>query len=367
MGILTTVEIDAELASRTEEVGAISMTMIELDSHSGLQHLRRYPPTGATARRWAAIEISLGQLWDDLGRLTSILESARAVRAHGSKLDDDDRATLTRLLRERTLDVPHQRNPLVQNLTDPHIEGAGLTDTVERMRTAYPVVAQFLGTVDEMNSLVTEGLTPVLRQLDAAGATTPAEVVDLLETAATDPLSLTVQEVKARIADIAELAALHQNWASELANTAVALDELRATAQRAAQLRALAGQTVVAGAFPTRADAEPQLRAALQAITTPDPAALQSLRRRIDAELHNLCRDEELAQGLLDRQIELRGRLRVYQAKAARLGLAEDADLLSSGRIASGLLSRQPCDLAAVTRAIADYQQLIAEKRGTTR
>src|SRR6476659_10213566 len=125
MGILTTAEIDGELASRTEEVGAISTTMMELDSHPGLQHVRRYPPTGATARRWAAIEISLGQLWDDLGRLTSILESARAVRAHGSKLDDDDRATLTRLLRERTLDVPHQRTPLAQNLTDPPILGAG--------------------------------------------------------------------------------------------------------------------------------------------------------------------------------------------------------------------------------------------------
>lgn len=367
MGILTTAEIDGELASRTEEVGAISTTMVELDSHPGLQHLRRYPPTGATARRWAAIEISLGQLWDDLGRLTSILESARAVRARGSKLDDDDRATLTRLLRERTLDMPHQRNPLAQNLIESSTEGAGLADTVERMRTAYPVVAQFLGTVDEMNSLVTTGLAPVLRQLDAAGAASPAEVVDLLETAATDPLSLTVQEVGARIADIAALAALHQNWATELANTAVTLDGLHGAAQRAAQIRARAGQTVVAGPFPARADAEPQLRAALQAITAPDPAALQSVRRRIDAELHNLRRDEELAQGLLDRHLELRGRLRVYQAKAARLGLAEDPDLLSSGRIASGLLSRQPCDLAAVTRAIADYQQLIAEKREATR
>ena len=91
------------------------------------------------------------------------------------------------------------------------------------------------------------------------------------------------------------------------------------------------------------------------------------MRHRIDDELHNLRRDEELAQGLLERHTELRGRLRVYQAKAARLGLAEDPDLLSSGRIASGLLSRQPCDLAAATRAIADYQQLIAEKREAKR
>jgi hypothetical protein len=31
------------------------------------------------------------------------------------------------------------------------------------------------------------------------------------------------------------------------------------------------------------------------------------------------------------------------------------------------LLSRRPCDLRAVTRAIADFQNLIAEKQGVTR
>ena len=51
-----------------------------------------------------------------------------------------------------------------------------------------------------------------------------------------------------------------------------------------------------------------------------------------------------------------------YQAKAARLGLGEDSDLLACGRIAAGLLSRQPCDLRAVTRAISDFQQMIAQK-----
>ena len=76
---------------------------------------------------------------------------------------------------------------------------------------------------------------------------------------------------------------------------------------------------------------------------------------------------KQLAQGLLDRRTELKGRLKAYEAKAARLGLAEDPDLLSSRRIATGLLSRRPCDLRAVTRAIVDYQQMLAEKREKTR
>jgi hypothetical protein len=40
---------------------------------------------------------------------------------------------------------------------------------------------------------------------------------------------------------------------------------------------------------------------------------------------------------------------------------------LASNRIATGLLSRRPSDLRAVTRAITDYQQLIVEKREKTK
>ena len=32
--------------------------------------------------------------------------------------------------------------------------------------------------------------------------------------------------------------------------------------------------------------------------------------------------------------------------------------------VATGLLARTPCDLAASTRAVSDYQQIIAEKTG---
>src|SRR4029079_16692348 len=118
--------------------------------------------------------------------------------------------------------------------------------------------------------------------------------------------------------------------------------------------------------FPDRRDEEPSLRAELQSITSPDPKAVRSLRNRIKAALQAAREEEELAQGLLDRRSELKGRLTAYQAKAARLGLGEDRDLLACSRIATGLLSRRPCDLRAVTRAVSDYQQLIVDKRGET-
>ncbi|MDT5241502.1 MAG: hypothetical protein QOD97_3700, partial [Mycobacterium sp.] len=109
-----TERIDRELASRTKEVAAMSATLIELESHPGLEHVRRYEPTGVTAQRWAVIEKTFAQLWEDLGRMTSILDSARTVRARRSHVDDDDRAELTRLLFGRPLEVSRQRIPFAQ-------------------------------------------------------------------------------------------------------------------------------------------------------------------------------------------------------------------------------------------------------------
>jgi hypothetical protein len=173
--------------------------------------------------------------------------------------------------------------------------------------------------------------------------------------------------IEHRVVELAELAALQGNWPDVLAATAVRLDALRDATQRAARVRARAEQSVVSGPLPVHADAEPDLRAELRSITTTDPSVLLSLQRRIEAALRVARGDEELAQGLLDRRSELKGRLTVYEAKAARLGLGEDPDLLASSRIAAGLLSRRPCDLRAVTRAITDYQQLIAKKRETAK
>jgi hypothetical protein len=379
MRALTNDEIDRELDSRTKEVAAMSATLLELENHPGLGHVRLYPPTGVTAQRWAVIEKSLAQLWEDLGRMTSIVDSARIVRGRRSEPNNDDRAELARLLRERPLEVSRQPIPLAQRQIGglgEQIEYVGLADTAERMRGAYPAVVEFLDSVDRINSLVAEKLGPTQKRLDAAGTAAPEEMADLLQISATDPLSLTTREVEQRVAviansverrsaELAELAAIQSNWPDALATTARSLEDLRDASARATEIRMHAVKKVLAGSFPERRDAEPGLRGELQTIAAPDAGALRSLRRRIEAALQAAREEEELAQGLLDRRSELNGRLTAYQAKAARLGLGEDRDLLACSRIATGLLSRRPCDLRAVTRAVSDYQQLIVDKRGT--
>ena len=241
MPMLTTTEIDRELDSRTKEVAAMSSTLVELDSHPGLEHVRRYTPTGVTAQRWAVVESALAQLWQDLARMTSILESAQTVRGRRSKLDDDDRAELTKLLRERSLEVARQPIPLSQReigAPDELVEYAGLVDTANRMRDTYPAVVEFLDAVDEIDTLIARGLAPLQKKLDEAREPGPTEIAGLLTVSAVDPLSLTVQDVDQRItaiardvnrraAELAELAALQANWPEEVAATARGLDELR--------------------------------------------------------------------------------------------------------------------------------------------
>ena len=378
---LTTDQIDRELEARSKEVAAAVATLMELDSHPGLGHVRRYPPTGVTAQRWVVIERALGELWEDVGRMTSILDSARAVRRRRSKPDDDDRAELTRLLRERPLEVSRERIPLAQRvITGPgeSVGYVGLADMADDMRAAYPAVAEFLDGVDRINTLVVERLGPLQKRLDDAGAAGPKQIAELLAVSATDPLSLTAPDVEERVrviaadvdrrsTELAELAALQLNWGDAIAVTVGQLDTLRDAVARAADVRVRVEQTVVAGPLPVHEDAEPGLRAQLDSMTAPDPATLRSLRHRIEAALRVAREDEELAQGLIDRRTELKGRLTAYQAKAARLELGEDRDLLASSRIASGLLHRQPCDLRAVTRAVADYRQLLVEKQESAR
>lgn len=379
--VLSVDEIDRELDSRTREIDTMSANLVELDNHSGLTHVRRYPPTGITAARWAVIERSLAQLWEDLGRMTSMLDSARALRAHGSRLDDDERTELTRWLRGRPLEASRQRVPLgrrVINAPAEVVEYVGLADTAERMRALYPGVVEFLDSVDEIDTLIAAGLAPSQELLDNAGAAGPPEIADLLLVSATDPLSLSKADIEARLeligdsvqrrlAEIAELAALQANWPDAIAAAGAELDELRTATLQAAQSRAQVEANLVAGPLPVYPDEEPTLRAALQSLTTPDPQALRTVQQQIDAARRHVRENAQLAQGLLDRRTELKGRLTAYQAKAARLGLGEDPDLLASGQIAAGLLSRRPCDLRSVTRAITDFQQTMNAKQGRTR
>ncbi|MQY24783.1 hypothetical protein [Nocardia aurantia] len=389
MNALTVAEIDTELASRGREIDAVTATLLELDRHPGLTLLRGFAPTGTTAQRWAPVQRQLDLMWTDFGRVQAIVEEARAIRARRHRPTDAERAELTRLLRDRPHEVSRTPIPMAQRtLTGPgeRVLFVGIADTLDRMRRTFPAIAEFLDSVDARNSRVLTGLAPVQAGLDRLGGGTAeltavaTAVAELLSRSATDPLSLSPTEVDQRIAALAErvrredealaeLRTLLADWPAAIAETRGRLDALRAAADRAERVRAEAEEKILTAALPRHPD--PGLAPAADlnvlaagAATATTAATLLELRRRIEAAAGAVAAAEELAQGLLDRRAELRGRLGAYQAKAARLGVGEDRDVLACHRIAGGLLARRPCDLAALTRAVTDYQQIVAEKSG---
>ncbi|WP_228000646.1 hypothetical protein [Nocardia australiensis] len=384
---LTLAEIDRELADRAAELDAITATLLELDKHAGHTLLRRFPPSGVTEQRWVPVREALALMWEDFGRLRTMLDSARTVRGGRSRLDDDERAEVTRLLRGRPYEVSRTPIPLAQrSLTGPseQVLFVGLADTVDRMRSTFPAIAEFLDAVEAVNNRILSRLAPLQEKLDKAGgpgtvasAAIADGIAELLSNSATDPLALTMPEIDARIAELsdklrresavlAELGAMVGDWVGAVAETRTRLDVLREAHQRAARARAEVERKILAGPLPVPTDDTAALGTRLDAVAAEPGAgvALLELRGRISTATAEVDTADQLAQGLLDRRIELRGRLAAYQAKAARLGVSEDRDLLAAARIAGGLLARKPCDLAAITRAVADYQQLIGEKTG---
>jgi hypothetical protein len=77
------------------------------------------------------------------------------------------------------------------------------------------------------------------------------------------------------------------------------------------------------------------------------------------------CRDaERQATELIDRRDELRGLLDAYQARAAKLGGAEDSELEKRYDRARDLLWTAPCDLPAAAAAVTGYQQAVLALSG---
>src|SRR5689334_11576544 len=100
------------------DIESLSADLVELDGHPGLEHVRRYPPTGVTAQQWSVVEPILAQLWVD-----------------------------------------------VASATEP-----------TRIRGQILRAKNFLDAVDAINSTVAKGLAPLLKRLDDAGTAVPQQV-----------------------------------------------------------------------------------------------------------------------------------------------------------------------------------------------
>lgn len=392
--------LDAELDRRTEAEGRIATALVELESHPGHQLLSAITPTGQTANRWSTARATLSTLWQDFGRFRATLVEARDVRARRSRPDSDDIAQLDTLLLERSIEVSRAPVALPDRLrtgATEHVEHASLEEISSRIDTAFDEVSTLVVEVDTAYQAFCAKLTPLRERLDAAHKlagdlglatddplaqdvarqTTRAD--ELGQDAATDPLGLDektsrdllggLDSAVARLERrLAAVGALRDGWNEQLATVTAEVNQLADLATREQQARMYAQQRFTEAPTAVPPDRIPALRTQLAELEnipgwSQRVAALDELRTALRTAEDELRAAYDLAAGLTERRAELRGRHEAYRAKSVRLGHAERPEVLELEQRLQQLLWSSPCDLAAATRALASYQQLVTQPR----
>jgi hypothetical protein len=229
-------------------------------------------------------------------------------------------------------------------------------------------------------------LAPLLEQArrlaedDAALELEPAPVVlrvrEIEQLAGNDPLALadrslddTLARLRAELAEerarVDRMLVLRERWEqvrAELVDATAALADLRVAT---ADDYAAAAERVVGDLPALPVDRAPRLQAAVARLddlswAKRDAGAID-VRRDLAAADAELRAARQLATGLLERREELRGRFGAYQARAVRLGLAEEGAVMAVAERIKATLWRRPSDLAAATRDLADFRRLLVE------
>ncbi|RMI40695.1 hypothetical protein EBO15_25575 [Actinomadura harenae] len=377
----------------------ISSALLDLDAHAGSRLLKGARLTGETWRRWDEAQRRAATLWKLFDAYSRVLDQASALRGESSRPDADALLILSGMLTGPSVDLPDGEVPLDQrSLLGPDRRRVSLDEAVRLMSDAYEEAAAVVVAADNAWTAlllpldeVEDGWRDAARvaheldgvrhpELDRIGR----ELTALGRTVRTDPLSLVTgsgSEAKADTSRLEVLRAALDRVRVELADAVAArdghtalVDRLTAAIDGVAEAERAAWtsrETVLtkidSPGLPDPVEPSAGLRDRLAALATLcaesrwRELAVRSaeLDRAVATALDRVQADHALSSGLLDRRSELRGRLQAYQAKAGRLGLAEEAGLSVLHDRARDLLWTAPCDLRAATAAVAEYQRAI--------
>ena len=381
--------LKSELEQRSAAEGRIATSLVELERHPGHALLSRGRLTGRTAQEWAGASADLAGLWQDFDTYRRVLVSARDALARAATADDPE---LHRLLREPSIEVG--RSVVERKLTGAveRVDTITLGELADRMEAAFDRVHDLFVTSHDLHETFLAAIGPLAERLraarqlaaeleDARVAELTTRVEELTARCTTDPLSLAdappdaaLAELGARVdtltAELGRAAAARDAWDYRLARVGDAIAEVEAARAAAEQVRLRAQELVVTAPLDPPPDRTAAMRGVLTALidgrlpsrrTWPARArALTELEADVDAAAAEVRAAHALADGLLERRTELRGRFEAYRAKAGRLGLSERPDLLALDTDVRGLLWTRPADLAAATRALVTYQRLLA-------
>jgi len=384
----------AAVAEATAERDSIQANLLDLDGSFGKRMLAGATLTGESKLRWDAAAADLATLWEIFNAYAAVVDQAAELMAGARRPSDRELAQLTAWLTGASVELNRQQPLGRRGLTETGKSDLTLAAAVQEMKRAFASVADVVAAAESVWNETAEGLGEIGTQLAAAKeqlgdhgddevtgalAAAEAELGQLRGLLNSDPLALwhgggvdttrlerlrkQAAAVAARAADISRLRADAQQ---RIAVAAAAVAAVRAAREDAASARERAEAKIAAPGLPPPADA---------AVLEARLAALDKLRAagrwaRLSAELDTIeaeaaaatqrCREaQRAAEALLGRRDELRGLLGAYQAKAARLGAAENTELSTLYSQAQDLLWTAPCDLDASAAAVTRYQRAI--------
>ena len=387
-------DIDRTLARYRQAVDAMTANLLELEGDPVRKLLDEAPLSGTTQARWGPATTDLGQVWSWFGLFKDVLAKATELRGTWAKVAPPVMAELNRLLADRSIELAAAQVPLAQRrllgpaqtsiVCSPNELLSRMEEAFDRAKAVVTAVAEVWNELLPRLDKATADLAELERLAQSIGEAHAPELAGLSrQLAATrsaissDPLSVGADEIGRAEADLAsartslgELARLRAGMDDELAAaraTLASIEQVGAEAQSVhadvvAKIAPSPGRPV-----PDPPGADPALRARLDHLcglcTRGDwRAAQQELSRWNRDAQARLAAARQAAAAIaapLAERNELRGRLDAYRAKAARLGLLEDPELVGLYDQARALLYTAPTDVSAAADLVARYQRAL--------
>jgi hypothetical protein len=406
--VLTKERAPAVVQAAVAERDAIQANLLELDGSFGKRLLEGATLSGETKQRWEATATSLANLWQIYSAYTAVID--RAAEAVNGRLGPRELAGITNLLTGPSIELTAGPAPLVgRDLADSGREDLTVVAAVTRMRRAFAQITEVVSAAEQVWNEMTGKLDAVAAEL---GRVTPlaasladealtgnlaaaeSKLARLRATLSSDPLSLwrggpdptagTVdtsgadrlqERVTAAVTRVDELVRLRDDARQRIAEVTMAAATARAAYEDAAAAWQRAAVKIAAEALPAQPPGLADLTVRLADLDTMLAAGrwtrlaseLDQLERDLGTATASLRDTERTVVTVMSRRDELRGLLGAYQAKAARLGAAEDSGLAERYDRARGLLWTAPCDLTAAADAVSDYQQAVLALGGSSR
>jgi hypothetical protein len=406
--VLTKERAPAVVQAAVAERDAIQANLLELDGSFGKRLLEGATLSGQTKRRWEFTAASLANLWQIYSAYSAVID--RAADAAGGHLGPRELAGITNLLTGPSIQLAAGPAPLAgRDLADSGREDLTVVAAVTRMRRAFGQITDVVSAAEQVWNEMTGRLDAVAAELSrvtplAASladealtgnlAAAESKLARLRATLSSDPLSLwqggpdptagTVDtsaadrlqdRVTAAVTRVDELVRLRDDARQRIAEVTKAAAAARAAYEDAGAAWQRAAAKIAAEALPAEPSGLADLTLRLADLDTMLAAGrwtrlaseLDEIERELGAATAGFRDTERTVVDAMSRRDELRGLLGAYQAKAARLGAAEDPGLAERYDRAHGLLWTAPCDLAAAADAVTGYQQAVLALGGPPR